>query len=91
MGDATFIEARLVAKADKALSKTTTLSSKLRSVHLQSLFTVLRYGMAPLLDYWLQHCFPEDVAAAASRLDEALERVARTCIPSLLPLDTVSM
>ena len=42
VGDAIFVEVRLAAKADKALSKITTLSSKLRTVHQQSLFTVLR-------------------------------------------------
>ena len=85
------MEARLEAKTDNAVGKLTTLTFNLRSDHAQSLFTVLQCRMALLFEYELQRCFLEDVAQAASRLDEALLEVARLCMPGFCPRDDISM
>ena len=65
------------------MSKITSIATQLRDVHLQSLFTTLYYGMAPLMDYWIQHCFPEDVLHAVARVDTALLDVLQMCLPGL--------
>lgn len=64
VGDAACIKGKLTLKVSEATSKVTTVNSKLRDAHIQSLFAVLRFALAPLLDYWLQHCYPEDVRQA---------------------------
>ena len=66
-----------------ALSKVKRITNQLRDVHLQSLFATLRYGLAPIFDHWLQHCFPDDILPIAGRLDESLAEVLRICIPGI--------
>ena len=70
------------------MSKIETVTSKLRVVHLQSLFAALYYGLSPIFDFWIQHCYPEDAAAHAKRIDDTL---ARACVPGIPRGDSITL
>ena len=91
VGDEAYVQAKLGAKADEAVSKIETVTTKLRDVHLQSLFTALYYGLSPLFDFWLQHCYPEDTSEHAQQIDVALLITLRACIPGIRPGSSVTM
>ena len=73
------------------MSKIDTVTSKLRDVHLQSLFTALVYGLSPLFDFWLQHCYPEDVAEHTKQFDAAIQSTLRVCIPGIRSQASLTM
>ena len=73
------------------MSKINNISSKLRSRHLQSLYSVTYYCLAPLFQYWLQHCYPEDVREAATTVDAGISSVAARCISEAVRTDGLTL
>ena len=55
IGDSTNVEAVLHGKMHSAMSKANNIVTKLRDVHVLSLWTALQYAVQPLFHYWLQH------------------------------------
>jgi len=91
MGDDGYVAAFLDCKAGEAMSKITNINLKLRSRHLQSLFAVTYYCLSPLFQYWLQHCYPEDVRAAAAVVDHGVATTAGFCISSEVCSDVFAL
>ena len=90
VGDEQFIHSKLDNKVRKALSKIDTLCTKLRDAHLQSMFCALRVGLAPMMDHWIQHCYPDDVKVAAETFDDGLLSWVSVCFPGLMRQDSIS-
>ena len=47
------------------------------------MYSVLFYALAPLFHFWLQHCYPSDCLAAATRVDATLLAVVNHCVPGV--------
>ena len=91
MGDATFVAAFMEAEARGVVSKINTVSDKLRDLHLQSLYAVTLYALAPSFMYWTQHAFPDDVRPYARIVDAALAETISTCVGPDVINDCVAM
>ena len=76
IGDDVFVNAVLRTKTRNAMSKIDTMINQLRIPHTQSQFCVLQYALSPLIDYWIQHCYPADVQPFAQMMDDRLRQVA---------------
>ena len=83
VGSSGFVALFMEQKASNVMSKISIVFDKLRSTHLQSLYSVLFYALAPLFHFWIQHCYPCDCLAAATRVDSSLLAVADHCVPGL--------
>ena len=88
VGDATFVAAFMEAEVQKVVSKITTVTDKLRDLHLQSLYAAIVYSLTPMFTYWTQHAFPDDVRPHARRVDAALAEAVSACVgPEVLEDD----
>ena len=91
IGDANYVAAYLGRKAVETMSTITTIKSKLRDRHLQSLYAVAYHCMVPMFQHWVQHCYPEDVQIAAALVDNAMLDVAATCIGEHIGTDMFAL
>lgn len=56
-----------------------TIGQKLRAASLQALYCATYHGFFPLFQYWVQHCYPADVAPIAAYIDSKLVEVVSVC------------
>ena len=92
VGDNRYVTRGLDDKAVESMSKIDAIAQKLRrDRHLQSLHAVIVYCLAPVLQYWVQPCYPEHVSAAAGRVDDSLRRAADACYGSAVIQDEMAM
>ena len=78
-------------KADAAMSKISKIYNAIPDRHPQSLYAVTYYCHQQKFRYWIQHCYPDQVAGAAARVDEALLAIARACIGCDITNDALAL
>ena len=62
------------------MSKIRSVKDQLRDRNLQSLYAVNYDCLQHKFQYWAQHCYPEDIARAASMVDDAILEVVRASV-----------
>ena len=88
VGDAAYINAFLGHRSNRMLSKIETVVTKLRDLHVQSLYTATMYCLAPMFQYWTQHCYPADVMHHARAVDNGVLAAITMCVgPGILDDD----
>ena len=73
------------------LSKIETVVTKLRDLHVQSLYTATQYCLNPMFQYWTQHNYPADVARHAQAVDNAILAAVTMCLGRGILDDDVAM
>ena len=80
LGEVRFVEAHLAGVVDDTMSKINQITTTLRDRHSQALWSLAYHCMQSKFHYWLQHCHPDAVQAAAERFDAGLLDVVRLCV-----------
>jgi hypothetical protein len=84
MGSVGYIKIVLADKCARIAGIATKLINTLGRVHKQLLWLITKFSTSTKLDYWLRHCYPEDVGEAAGLFDDILREltaVALGCNP----------
>ena len=79
-----YVKVMLEEKVEK-IARAAERAVKVLAGEKQALWAVLRMSMTAQFEYWLQHCYPSDVKAAAASLDRKLWRILESCIGTLIP------
>ena len=82
VGSDRYVEAMLEEKVDK-IAEAAEKAVKVLAGERQALWAVIKWSVSQQFEYWLQHCYPTDVQAAAYSLK--LWRVTESFIGSLIP------
>ena len=91
LGDAVYVAKYMDSKGQSVVSNVKAIKQKLQDRHLQSLYTVAYYCLSHKFDHWAQHCYPEDVRAAARHVDAALLDTVRACIGPCVEQDALAV
>ena len=84
VGSKEYIKIVLKDKCARVEAIANKLKNTLGCAHKQLLWLITYYSTSRKLDYWLRHCYPEDIAEAARRFDDIIRRlttVALGCDP----------
>ena len=79
VGDEDYVAAYLGHKANQTVSKIETVVTKLRDLHVQSLYSATLHCLNPMLQYWTQHNYPEQITARARTVDHAVLAAVTMC------------
>jgi len=72
VGGDVYVATFMDVEVQKTVSKIETVIHKLRDLHLQSLFAVTRYCLAPMFLHWIQHAYPDHIREHARTVDAAI-------------------